>query len=168
VKAVNRAESAVHESRRAICESVRRVRARSHNEAPRRAQGRSSLNVLRSGSSARRGMTRLAVRPRSPMSTGRTVPTAVTLRPRGHGEECDEQHDKCSAHSETYATDASVATMKRSSGAAVCTPTENDTTLAAEAAARRRDLNQQARGTPCGSAAPGRSPAEGPSRRNHK
>jgi hypothetical protein len=40
------------------------------------------------------------------MSTGRTVPTAVTLRPRGHGEESDEQHDKCSAHSETCATNA--------------------------------------------------------------
>ena len=37
VKPVNWAESAVHESRRAICESVRRVRARTHNEAPRRA-----------------------------------------------------------------------------------------------------------------------------------
>jgi hypothetical protein len=44
------------------------------------------------------------------------------------------------------------------SGYAVCTPTENDTTLAAEAAARRRDLNQQARRAPCGPAGPGRSP----------
>jgi hypothetical protein len=124
VKAVERTEGAIHEPRRALSEAMRRVRAWSRNEAPRRAQCRSSLNALRSGPSACRGMTRLAVRPRSPMSTGGTVPTAATLRPRGHGEESDEQHDKCSAHSETCATDASVATMECSSGAAICTATE--------------------------------------------
>jgi hypothetical protein len=67
----------------AVREVVRRVRTRRHSETPRPAQGHSSLLVLRSGSSASRGMTRLAVRPRSSMSTGRTVPTAVTLRPCG-------------------------------------------------------------------------------------
>jgi hypothetical protein len=104
VKPVNRAESAVHESRRTICESVRHVHAPSHNEAPCRAEGRSSLNVLRSGSFASPGMTRRAVHSRRPMSTRRTVPTAVTFCPRGHGEEYDKQHDKCSAHSETCAS----------------------------------------------------------------
>jgi hypothetical protein len=109
VKPVNRAESAVPESRRAICESVRRVRAPSHNKAPRRALGRSSLNVLRSGSFASPGMTRRAVHSRLPMSTRGTMPTAVTLCPCGHGEEYDKQHDECSAHSETCATNVSVS-----------------------------------------------------------
>jgi hypothetical protein len=65
-------------------------------KAPRRALGRSSLNVLRSGSFASPGMTRRAVHSRLPMSTRGTVPTAVTLCPCGHGEEYDKQHDECS------------------------------------------------------------------------